>query len=177
MSLFLFPDNTVLCNFAAVSRLPLLKEVLRDRGRWVEAVAAEAHQSGRYYPELLKIPSEAWLRDPIEIEDENEIAHVEQIRRSALGGSVAEPLKHLGEAQTCHIILTRVEFNTSFWITDDRDAGEYAQFQTITTRDTMDLISEAVADGCCTRNEGFHLLHLMRQQGRHLRIPNTPADL
>lgn len=38
----LFPDNTVLCNFAAVNRLDLLKSVLSGRGRWTEAVAYEA---------------------------------------------------------------------------------------------------------------------------------------
>lgn len=37
-----FPDNTVLCNFAAVDQLSLLRNWLLDRGRWSEAVAAEA---------------------------------------------------------------------------------------------------------------------------------------
>ena len=32
----LFPDNTVLCNFAAVERLDLLRDWLRGRGRWTE---------------------------------------------------------------------------------------------------------------------------------------------
>lgn len=33
-----FPDNTVLCNFAAIERLDLLIGWLRGRGRWTEAV-------------------------------------------------------------------------------------------------------------------------------------------
>ncbi|MGH3277686.1 MAG: hypothetical protein ACRDNW_00920 [Trebonia sp.] len=41
MTEHLFPDNTVLCNFAAVNRLDLLKSVLGGRGRWTEAVAYE----------------------------------------------------------------------------------------------------------------------------------------
>ncbi|GAA2490405.1 hypothetical protein GCM10010406_28160 [Streptomyces thermolineatus] len=39
-----FPDNTVLCNFAAVDRLPLLEKVLDGRGRWTQAVAHEARR-------------------------------------------------------------------------------------------------------------------------------------
>ena len=31
-----FPDNTVLINFACVSRLDLLEEILRGRGRWTD---------------------------------------------------------------------------------------------------------------------------------------------
>jgi len=39
VSTFLFPDNTVLCNFAAVDRLDLLQAVLNGRGRWTPTVA------------------------------------------------------------------------------------------------------------------------------------------
>ena len=45
MTEFLFPDNTVLCNFAAVNRLDLLNSVLNGRGRWTEAVAYETRRS------------------------------------------------------------------------------------------------------------------------------------
>jgi hypothetical protein len=34
MTLYWFPDNTVLCNFAAVDGLALLEQILRGRGRW-----------------------------------------------------------------------------------------------------------------------------------------------
>lgn len=177
MTLQLFPDNTVLCNFAAVSRLRLLQEVLRDRGRWVEAVAAEAQRSASHYPDLAKIPTEGWLGDPITIEDPDEIDQLERVRRAAFGGLASEPLQHLGEAQTCHVIETRAEFARSFWLTDDRDAFDYARARGITTRDTMDLVAEAVSDGCCSRADGFQMLYQMSAAGRHLRLPERPADL
>lgn len=47
-----FPDNTVLCNFAVVDRVALLKAVLDDRGRWTTAVAFEAGRSANYVPQL-----------------------------------------------------------------------------------------------------------------------------
>jgi hypothetical protein len=150
MSLYWFPDNTVFCNFAAVSQVPLLEAVLRGRGRWVEAIAAEVEASARYLPDLRLVCAGGWLGDPIEITELEDIREIDRIRRAVFGGTDAEPTKHLGEAQTCHVLLNRTEFSGSFWITDDRDAAEYARRQGITTRDTMDLVSEAVAEGCCT---------------------------
>ena len=55
MAEHLFPDNTVLCNFAAVDRLDLLKSVLGGRGRWTEAVAYEASRSAAKLPPLLRL--------------------------------------------------------------------------------------------------------------------------
>lgn len=45
MSALIFPDNTVLCNFAAVERIDLLMDWLRGRGRWCAAVHREASDS------------------------------------------------------------------------------------------------------------------------------------
>lgn len=177
MSLYWFPDNTVLCNFAAVSRLPLLETVLSGRGRWVEAIAAEVEASSRFLPDLRLISAGGWLGDPIEITDLEDVRQIERIRRAVFGGTATEPTRHLGEAQTCHVLLTRSTFTGSLWITDDRDAAEYARRQGITTRDTMDLVSEAVVDGSCTRDEGFKLLHRMVACGRHLRVPEHPSHL
>ncbi|GII94658.1 hypothetical protein [Sinosporangium siamense] len=177
MSWHWFPDNTVLCNFATVSRLPLLEQVLRGRGRWVEAIALEAEKSSRYLPQLTTLAQAGWLGDPIEIDDPDEIDRVERIRRAVFGGLREEPLKHLGEAQTCHVILTWEEFKGSYWISDDRDALEYARAQGVPTRDTADLISEAVMEGCCTREEGFQLLLRMREANRHVRLPGHPCQL
>ncbi|MDP4502622.1 hypothetical protein [Nonomuraea turcica] len=177
MTWYWFPDNTVLCNFAAVSRLRLLEETLRGRGRWVEAIEAEASKSKAVFPELNTIAQDGWLGEPIEITNLNESRQVEQVRRAVFGGSFHRPTQHLGEAQTCHVILNWPQFRGSLWITDDRDAGEYARRQGITTRDTMDLFCEAIVDGLCTADEGFKLLHEMARLGRHLRLPSRPADL
>ena len=67
MTEYLFPDNTVLCNFAAVDRLDLIKSVLNGRGRWTEAVAYEASRSASRLPALRGLVAEGWLDEPIEI--------------------------------------------------------------------------------------------------------------
>ncbi len=52
MAALIFPDNTVLINFASVHRLDLLRAWLRDRGRWTEAMAYEAQRSASHWPDL-----------------------------------------------------------------------------------------------------------------------------
>lgn len=107
MTEFLFPDNTVLCDFAAVDQLDLLRAVLGERGRWTEAVAYEASQSTRHLPALAALTAGDcdWLGDPIEITEDADIRQIERIRRAVFGGGDDLPLQHLGEAQSCYVIL------------------------------------------------------------------------
>lgn len=178
MSTWWFPDNTVLCNFAAVDRLPLLKEVLDGKGRWTEAVAHEALLSARHLPLLRTLPLDGWLGDPIEIDDETERQAVERVRRSVFHGDRAAPTQHLGEAQTCVLITSRREFRASVWITDDRSAGTFSRRKGIRTLETMDLMALAAKTGLVKPAEGHRLLHAMTAAGRHLhRISSRPADL
>lgn len=106
----LFPDNTVLCNFAAVHRLGLLRDFLRGRGRWTDAVAAEAQASARFLPDLRQIFQEGWLGEPIEILRQIDVEAVEILRQNVFGGPPRRPTQHLGKAQNCHIIVAWLEF-------------------------------------------------------------------
>jgi predicted nucleic acid-binding protein len=177
MSEFLFPDNTVLCNFASVNRLDLLESVLDGRGRWTEAVAYEASRSARVLPALGQLSGGAWLAEPIEIDKESEIRQINAVRRAVFGGTDDEPLKHLGEAQTCFVILNWGELTNSWWISDDREALRYARHQGITTRETIDLVNMAVVAGYIGVQEGFDLMHQIVGQGRSMRLPRSAADL
>ncbi|MFG2270675.1 hypothetical protein ACGFNY_13030 [Streptomyces chartreusis] len=178
MRLCWFPDNTVLCNFAAVDRLPLLEKLLEGRGRWTEAVAHEAQQSARYLPRLRDIMALGMLGEPITITDVEEIAEVDRVRRAVFGGVASAPTKHLGEAETCVLIVRRPEFRDSVWITDDRSAGSYARRRGITTKETFDLMNEAVVGGLASAVDGHELLRRMVAAGRHLhRVSRHPDDL
>ncbi|MFV2115336.1 hypothetical protein ACFHW0_23775 [Micromonospora sp. LOL_025] len=177
MSEFLFPDNTVLCNFAAVDRLDLLKSVLNGRGRWTEAVAYEASRSASVLSALHRLASEGWLGEAIEVTDESDIQQINRIRRAVLGGTDDKPLQHLGEAETCYVIEHWPELAGSWWISDDQEALRLARFRGITTRETIDLVSMAVLNGDLLTREGFTLMQAMSQQGRRLRLPASAADL
>lgn len=127
MSEVLFLDNTVLCNFAAVDRLDLLRSALNGRGRWTEAVAYEAAMSSRVLPTLASVAIDGWLGEPIEITSESDIQRIDQVRRAVFGGTDEKPLKHLGESQTCFVILEWDTFAGSWWVSDDREALRYAR--------------------------------------------------
>lgn len=173
----LFPDNTVLCNFAAVNRLDLLRSALRGRGRWTEAVAYEASRSAAKLPPLLGLPLEGWLDEPIEVTDPVDVRRIARIRRVVFGGTDAQPLKHLGEAQTCYVIKNWASFAGSWWISDDRDALRHARFQHIKTRETIDMMSIAVAYGEIGADEAFELMNQMADSDRYPRLPASAAEL
>lgn len=172
-----FPDNTVLCNFAAVNRLDILRDVLRGRGRWVEAIEFEVHQSAQYIPALTSVAAEGWLGEPITIDEPRLIEAVSRTRRIVFDGSEDKPLQHLGEAQTCVLIQSDQHFSDSWWITDDREAIRYAKQQGITTRETIEIIGTAVVEGAIGRDEGYDLMMRMKKAGRHLQIPESAKDL
>jgi hypothetical protein len=177
MTEFLFPDNTVLCNFAAVERLDLLKSVLDTRGRWVEAVAREAQSSAAKLPALRALALEGWLDEPIEVTDPSDIRNIERIRRLVFGGTSAAPRKHLGEAQTIYIVLNWQQFRASWWLSDDQESVRYARRRGITSRETIDLMSIAVTNAEITPQDGFDLMNQMADHDRYLRLPGSPEDL
>lgn len=173
MAEFLFPDNTVLCNFAAVDRLDLLEKVLDGRGRWTDAVAYEASKSSHYLPALGSLTHGAWLGEPIEVTDDTDIRGIERIRRVSFGGRESKPTQHLGEAETCYLILNWAEFAGAWWISDDRDAVRFARMKGITTRETIDLMPIAVTNGDITSSDAYDLMHAMVANGRHPRLPTS----
>lgn len=177
MAAYLFPDNTVLCNFASVNRLDLLRSVLDGRGRWTEAVAYEAHRSAAYLPPLGSVPAEGWLGEPVEVTDPGDIAAIARVRRFVFGGTDDKPLRHLGEAQTCHLIQHWPSFAGSWWISDDLESVRYARFQSITTRETIDLMATAVADGTIDADTAYGLMLQMSAADRVLRLPKSADEL
>lgn len=165
---YLFPDNTVLCNFASVRRLDLLETIFRESGRWTSSVAAEAVASARHLPGLQALP---WMGEPMEITDDVDISAINRIRRVVFGGTDDRPLQHLGEAETCFVLQNWPEFAGSWWVSDDREALRYARRQGIPTFETLDLMAGAVADGDVTDQVAFDLMRRMTGEGRHLRLP------
>lgn len=177
MASAVFPDNTVLCNFAAVRRLDLLEGWLRGRGRWTEAVAFEASRSENWLPDLALLRSAGWLGAPIEIAGAQEQELIERIRRVVFGGAPSQPMKHLGEAQTCFLLAERAEFSDAWWLSDDADAYDYAMRRHIHALRTIDIVRQIISDGDLTAALGFELLRAMDAAGRGLVLPRVISDL
>lgn len=178
MSAQLFPDNTVLSNFASVHQLALLAELLDGSGRWVEAVAYECHQSAKYYQDLAAVHSDGWLGAPIAITDETDALQVEGIRKAVFGGTAAKPTQHLGEAQTIHVLARWPDFKDSVWLSDDRESLRVARNQGIAVRETQHLVAEAIRWGrIATPEAGLAMMQQMIAQGQNPALPHRAIDL
>ncbi|WP_295697242.1 hypothetical protein [Lapillicoccus sp.] len=172
-----FPDNTVLCNFAAVDRLDLLEGWLRGRGRWTEAVAHEAQRSADHLPALVDVVRRGWLGEAVVVDLPKAVAAVEHLRRDVFGGTIDRPLQHLGEAQTCYLLQQNQAWAGAWWVSDDHDSLDYARFVGITTRETIDIVCGVFADGDLTASAGLELMRDMANAGRALRLPRSSSDL
>lgn len=175
MSCF-FPDTVVLCHFAAIGRLDLLQGWLAGRGRWTQAVFAEVRRSEKHHPTLRAVlqPGHAWMGRSLRVYDTDA---VEELRAGVFGGSSQRPSDHLGEAKTCHLVISDPSFQGSTWVTDDRSAYAYGIGRGLDTADTFDVMSDLVADGMPPA-DGFAHLQAMVTAGRHLlRTPSQPGDL
>lgn len=173
-----FPDNTVLINFVTVGRLDLLEAWLRGRGRWTQAVSAEAWASAVFHPGLANLHADGWLGEPIEIDEPGAVRDVERLRRNVFGGMDDAPRQHLGESQTCYLLTRVPEWAGSWWVSDDRDSLEFAKHKGITTLDTPGVAAHIVADGDLSAQQAYDMLRQMVDLGRdNVRLPKEPEDL
>lgn len=167
----------MLCNFGAVRRLDLLRSIVAGRGRWTEAVQYEVSQSSAYVPDLRSITDEGWLGEPLEVTGE-EAAKVERIRVARFGGDELRPTRHLGEAQTCHVIRTRPELAGAVWLTDDEAAYDFGGKLSITTWDTREVLELAVSYGEIDPEGAFSLmLEMVAHERSPRRLPDHHSEL
>ena len=168
-------DNTVLCNFAAVRRMDLLEVALAGRGRVTAAVHDEMVASAASLPGLRAAMDAPWLGTPVEIVEGQ--ANVQRLRRDIFGGIGRGSQQHLGEAESCHLLMTHPDFEDGWWASDDGDSLTYAQDEGIPTRETMDLVAEAARAASITPDEGVALMRSMLEEDRHPRQPVSAAEL
>lgn len=119
MSAYLFPDVTVVRNFAMSGRLDALRSLLHGRGRWTAATAFEAGRTPGASAALASIVAQGWLGEPLEITDPDEIRRVQLLRRAVFGGAFDDPLGRLGEAETWHVLREWDAYADGILVTDD----------------------------------------------------------
>jgi hypothetical protein len=68
-------------------------------------------RSGQWHPKLATID---WLDEPIEINDESLVRRIALVRRAVFDGTDDQPLKHLGEAETCVLLKEHRDYQDSW---------------------------------------------------------------
>ena len=169
-------DNCTLVNFAAVGELPLLRDTLRDRGCWTQAIEFECKTSRSYYPSLGQLWDEGWLGEPIELDGDQAIEGVQNVRR-ALSKPRSKPTDNLGEAEAIYAILALPELLGAIFLTDDNPAADYARFKQIQVIHSMNLLSEAYYVGDVGCPAAYELLVKMREADRGVYVPASRRDV
>jgi hypothetical protein len=101
----MFPDNTVLINFAIINRMDLLKKLANGNGQWCATVASECAESAGYPGLAALTAAEDIFGEPLY---PNPAEHQDvQVLRNQLASPGDPPTKHLGEAETVAIITRR----------------------------------------------------------------------
>jgi predicted nucleic acid-binding protein len=118
----LFPDNTVLINFALINRMDLLERLANGRGRWCASVASECHASAGQPGLGALADADAIFGQPLS-PDIAELVDAKLLREE-LASPGDHRHQHLGEAETLAIMIRRRL--TGFFVTDDREAARLA---------------------------------------------------
>src|SRR6185312_1176366 len=101
----MFPDNTVLVNFAIINRIDLLERLANGNGRWCATVATECAESATR-PELATLTGAREIFGEPLFPDAAEHQDV-RLLRDQLASPGDPPTRHLGEAETIAIIVRR----------------------------------------------------------------------
>jgi predicted nucleic acid-binding protein len=139
MPVLMFPDNTVLTNFALINRMDLLSRLANGNGRWCATVAAECAESARR-PELAALDGAAEIFGDALFPDQAELQDV-RVLRDQLAGPGDPRTKHLGEAETIAIAVRR--HLNCFFVTDDGGAARLASRNGVPVVDTWRLLKVA----------------------------------
>ena len=144
----MFPDNTVLVNFALINRVALLGTMFPNKN-WCATVKGECAQSAR-------VPGLADLRNAPGVFGAalypDRVEHVDaQTIREAMASPGDGPHKHLGEAETIAIVSRRGI--SALFVTDDHSAKTAAEKAGITVIDTWRVFRFAYKKGLLTADE------------------------
>ena len=174
MSQLLFPDNTVLINFAILKRIDLLDHLLHNQGAWCASVSAECARSAkepglealRDVPDVLGVP----------LIPQNRLEHLDtRTFRDGLARPGDGPLQHLGEAETLAII-TRRGLDGVF-VTDDREAARLAGTHHVPVANTWHLLGAAGRVGLVDADTLWGYVQTLRsaRRGRPPEVTDRPS--
>jgi predicted nucleic acid-binding protein len=135
----MFPDNTVLINFAIINRMDLLARLANGNGRWCATVATECGESAKL-PELVALDEAGDIFGEPLFPDQAEHQDV-RVLRDELSGPGDRAGRHLGEAETIAIVVRRQL--KCFFVTDDGGAARLAAKNGVPVVDTWRLLKVA----------------------------------
>ncbi|OLT18807.1 hypothetical protein BJF80_14600 [Serinicoccus sp. CUA-874] len=170
-----FPDTTVLINFALCDQMELLAELVNGRASWTASVATECNDQAQDWDLPKMLDAHTIFGTPLVPNGTKE--HLEITGHQAYFRQPGDgPRKHLGESETLAIIdCRRIE---SVFVTDDRKVPDRAVSHNVQVHciTTWDLVRLAVRTKKCTTQTAMSMREvLMGQQRVHLQHVRDPG--
>lgn len=167
-----FFDTCTLWNFAVVDRLDLLATRYGWRARWTETVSFEVDEAVRFGEISLRRVQEAtWLGEPVAVDGDRRALREIELVRQAMGGTNADPLKHLGEAEILYHLQRREP--SGIFVTDDRPALDFARRRGTFALDTSQVLAECFAEHEIGCPAAYDLMLEMVAKDRGVRVPSS----
>lgn len=163
-------DACSIINFTIIDQAPLLARLLADRGRWTQGVEAEVRRHRDDLPFGSFDDVRSALGSPYEFDAVDDGPKIDVLRR-ALGGTSRNPLKHYGEAESLHAILSIPELKEAEVLTDDRFAAQLARQRGIRVVTTPGLLKAGWKHGLLACPQPWDLLVDMEARGRWVSVP------
>jgi predicted nucleic acid-binding protein len=171
-------DTCSIMNFSAIDRMALFNTAVRGRGRWTQAVEGEVRRfvNTLAFRSLSALVRGNWLGESIELDSDQDRDAVEDIR-AALGGTLAAPLQHLGEAESIRAIESVPSLKGAVFLTDDGDARYLADRRGITVKNTRWLLADAYSMGDMRCPEPFDVLGEMWDASRAVPLLESHTEI
>lgn len=162
MTVLVFPDTTVLRNFAILHRMDLLALLVGGRGAWCGTVASECMDQAREEALCDMASARDIFGAPWYPEASEQLEIL--LLRDRLAGPGDGRYQHLGEAET--VVLASRRAAGSYFVTDDRDAPRVAGDHGLTVVTTAGLIRLAVKTGNLAADVAWGYTQTLLAQGR-----------
>lgn len=121
----IFPDNTVLINFAYCDEMELLGKIVAGRGTWTASVASECDDKASVLDLPMMAASHTIFGEPLR---PDRVEHIQtRIHKDHFKQPGDGPKKHLGESETLAIIENRHFEGRTLFVTDDGDVPTRAE--------------------------------------------------
>lgn len=140
MPQFMFPDNTVLVNFALLKRHDIVIWFTRGKVLWALSVARECHRSAQISGLEAMKDWDALLPAPL-FPHRGELVNAHHLANSMRRPGETNPAQHMGEAET--IAIASMRYPGSFFLTDDGDAMRTANHWGMKSIGTLEILSYA----------------------------------
>lgn len=169
-------DTNSIWNFAVVERLDIVGTRYGQRVRWAAAVSDEVAVAVGYEPKLAAVEHCGFFSAPVDLASSKCLKDVARIQK-ILAAPGDPPTRHLGEAESIHVIEHELD-GQGWFVTDDNGGADLASRRGIRVLRTDAVLRECFDMDDLQCPEPYELLVKMTELGRDgVRVPTSHSGI